>query len=184
MRLEVLIGMIASGKSTYARHRADEGALVICHDDLTEMLHKRYRYEADLRKVYADMMTCLVRFSLRAGKDVVVDRTNLTKSARYTWIGVAWEWNLNAGTKAVEIEAVVFPQDRPEVHSTRRFESDGRGRHLNEWLNVALHHAEQLRDEPVTLAEGFDSIVNVCVADIQKWAAEPCPFPAYLPPRS
>ena len=44
MKIEVLSGMIASGKTSYARSRADDGALIISHEDLTEMLHGRYVY--------------------------------------------------------------------------------------------------------------------------------------------
>jgi dephospho-CoA kinase len=43
----VLVGMIASGKSTYARGRADGGAIVVSHDAITEGIHARPRYEQE-----------------------------------------------------------------------------------------------------------------------------------------
>ncbi len=39
MRVELLVGMIASGKSTYARRRAAEGAIIICDDAVKAALH-------------------------------------------------------------------------------------------------------------------------------------------------
>jgi predicted kinase len=86
MRIEVLIGMIASGKSTYARKRADEGALIISHDALTEMLHGCYRYEEGLRESYRTMEESIAFASLSAGRDIVIDRTHLTDESRRRWI--------------------------------------------------------------------------------------------------
>src|SRR4051794_6882508 len=86
MTIEVLVGMIGSGKSTYARSRADAGALVICHDDLTEMLHARYRYEQGLQALYRGMEGSLAGAALAAGRDAVIDRTHLTRESRARWV--------------------------------------------------------------------------------------------------
>jgi predicted kinase len=86
LRLEVLVGMIASGKSTYARRRADEGALVVSHDDLTAMLHARYRYEQGLREPYRRIEESIAWRGLDAGRDVVIDRTHLTRESRERWL--------------------------------------------------------------------------------------------------
>lgn len=67
-KIELLIGMIASGKSTYARKRADEGALVVSHDDLTQMLHACYRYEPGLKPAYRAMMREMFRTGEAAWK--------------------------------------------------------------------------------------------------------------------
>jgi predicted kinase len=85
LKLEVLIGMIGSGKSTYARSRAAEGAMIVCHDDLTEMLHGQYRYDPGLKRLYLGMMKDLAADVLN-GLDVVIDRTHLTREARAVWV--------------------------------------------------------------------------------------------------
>jgi hypothetical protein len=153
-RLELLVGMVASGKTTYARDRADHGALVVSHDDLTQMLHGRYRYEPDLKPTYRAMMRYAARHGLEEGRDVVIDRTNLTRESRRYWTGAAAVWG-------VPIVAVVFPRMGPASHAMRRFEADPRGRSYVEWLEVARHHADQAEAEPLDWeGEGFASVIH------------------------
>jgi hypothetical protein len=165
MKLEVLIGMIASGKSTYARARADAGALVICHDDLTEMLHARYRYEAELRDMYRAMMTELAELALLAGRDVVIDRTHLTRESRAVWVSFRKEWDVRQGDESsqwapVELVGVTFPTDLPERHALRRWRENNRGRTYDVWLDVTRHHAGQAAAEPFdAIGEGFDAVL-------------------------
>jgi predicted kinase len=151
-KIELLVGPIASGKSTYARKRAREGALVISHDDLTEMLHGEYRYEQTLKPVYRAMMRDIARQGLVARRDVIVDRTHLTHESRAFWIDLARnEWD-------VPIVAVAFKNEGPHRHAERRYLTDPRGRDHGEWVKVACHHDDQVVAEPIDIAEGFDSI--------------------------
>lgn len=151
MIIEILCGMIGAGKSTYARRRADGGALVVCHDDLTAMLHAAYRYEAGLRHCYRRMEESLAAEAWRAGRDVVVDRTHLTRESRARWV-------LFAENLRVPAVAVAFPVEPPGVHARRRFESDPRGRTHEEWHMVAQHHYAQWLAEPLSADEGFAEI--------------------------
>lgn len=152
--IQLLVGMIASGKTTYARRQAKKGALIISHDDLTEMLHGEYRYEPELRPVYLAMMVQIAHNAIVAGRDVIVDRTHLTREARSFWLNIAWH-------SKVEIDAIKFPSRTPEVHAKRRFEADARGRSLEEWLKVATHHSDQEWLEPLRDVEGFRSIIRL-----------------------
>lgn len=157
MRLEVLVGMIASGKSTYARRRADEGAMVVCHDDLTEMLHARYRYEPENREFYRRIEEAVAYQALLDGKDVVIDRTHLTRESRRRWI----EWiGCRVAIRDVSIVAVTFPIEPAYSHAMRRYNHDPRGRRFDEWLRVALHHEEQAMAEPLSADEGFAEIID------------------------
>jgi hypothetical protein len=165
MKLEVLVGMIASGKSTYARQRADQGALVVCHDELTTMLHATRRYEPGLRDCYRNMEHSLAWSALLTGLDVVIDRTHLTFESRERWI--KWVRRRNAAngcdgnSLATHVIAVVFPSMAPGTHAQRRFDHDSRGRTLEDWIKVAEHHAGQYRLEPITESEGFTRIVHM-----------------------
>lgn len=164
-RIEVLVGMIASGKSTYARRRADEGAMVVCHDDLTEMLHGRYRYEQGLKALYRRAEEAIALEALLCGKDVVIDRTHLTRESRDRWAKFVRLNNtmvlFGLGERPATMVAVEFPRQIAYVHARRRYESDSRGRPFHEWLKVALHHQEQADREPLTDHEGFDEIVRI-----------------------
>lgn len=158
MKLELLIGMIASGKSTYARRRADEGAIVISHDDLTAMLHVQYRYEPGLRQQYRAAEEKLAHVFLAAGRDVVIDRTHLTAESRKRWVDFT-RWPNFGPEREPAIVAVAFPVEPPEVHARRRFDFDARGRSYKDWLRVAQHHYAQQLAEPLDpRAEGFDAM--------------------------
>lgn len=153
--IEILVGMIASGKTTYARRRAKEGAVVISHDDLTEMLHQEYIYHQHLKPFYRDCMLALADAAASRNMDVVIDRTHLTRESRAVWADHA----KRRGLRAV---AVVFPAGPAHVHAARRFDSDARGRSYLEWHGVAVHHAEQARSEPLDwLAEGFTDRIDI-----------------------
>ena len=153
MKLEILIGMIASGKSTYAARRAKEGAIVICHDDLTVMLHAEYRYEQGLRQAYRTAEEMLAHTFLHHGRDVVIDRTHLTAESRRRWV----DFRMSHYHPGLRLGAIVFPIEAADEHAYRRFNSDPRGRPYTEWLKVACHHAGQAEAEPLDAkAEGFD----------------------------
>ena len=161
-KLELLIGMIASGKSTYARSRAREGALVISHDDLTEMLHGEYRYEPGLRECYRTMEEGIAKTAILHGRDVVIDRTHLTRESRSRWVNFVRlfgksRWNVQPPSP-IKLVAIVFPITAPEEHAAWRFAHDHRGRSYEECLGVARHHHAQAMAEPIDVAEGFTSI--------------------------
>jgi hypothetical protein len=155
--VDVLVGMIGSGKSTYARRRADEGALVVCFDDLTAMLHAAYRYEQELRACYRQMEKSIATAALNAGRDVVVDRTHLTLEARDRWVDFGLRCTIHLG-RPVPVVAVAFPVEPPAVHARRRFEADPRGRSHEDWYMVAQHHYAQWLAEPLSASEGFSEI--------------------------
>jgi predicted kinase len=154
--IELLIGMIGSGKSTYALGRAKEGALIVCRDALTAMLHGEYRYEQGLRECYRQMEEAIVFGALSCvGRDAVIDRTHLTRESRSRWIGWARKWG-------VPIIAITFPIWPAHVHATRRHHHDARGRTYLEWHRVAIHHAAQAAAEPLDWqAEGFDDMRTI-----------------------
>jgi hypothetical protein len=198
-KLEILVGMIGSGKSTYARWRADRGAIVICHDDLTQALHGgRYRYEADLKPLYRGMTYSLASLALARGRDAVIDRTHLTLEARSLWTAGKTTLGLicaharpddllpGGGPGPLELVAVRFPAGPAAEHARRRFESDDRGRPYLEWLAVAELHAAQAAAEPLDwAAEGFDGLELVGAPLLLEMARENSAArpPAYLPPR-
>lgn len=161
--VEVLVGMIASGKSTYARERADRGAVVISHDDLTAMLHACYRYEQEKREFYRRCEESIAWNALAYGVDAVIDRTHLTRESRVRWIRWAKGYD-SANTfdghgPTTRVVAVVFQARSAPEHALRRAEGDHRGRSYSDWLSVARHHEEQAGKEPIDWrAEGFDGV--------------------------
>lgn len=173
-KIYVCVGMIASGKSSWCRAQADKGAIVICHDSITEGLHCRYRYEPGLRDFYRRVEESIAWAALSAGRDVVVDRTHLTLESRKRWInwakpdvssGVDYDGHpledVENPLRCIKVVAVRFPIRTPDAHAAERFNADPRGRSAEEWYSVARHHYEQAMKEPLTDGEGFDEIIDV-----------------------
>jgi hypothetical protein len=169
-KIEILVGMIASGKSTYARERARQGALVVSHDDLTAMLHAEYRYEQELRGFYRKLEEAIAVEAIVAGRDVLIDRTHLTRESRARWVAFKNNAMLPLDSwRDLSVVAVTFPIWPAHVHATRRYEADARGRTFLEWHKVALHHAEQAQTEPLDWrAEGFSEAKEI---DVPPWPA-------------
>jgi adenylate kinase family enzyme len=165
-KVELLVGMVGSGKSTYARKRADQGAMIVNHDSLTEMLHARYRYEQGKRDLYRRLEESLAFEVLARGFDVVIDRTHLTRENRSRWVKWARNYDslntFDGRGPTTPVIAVAFPIEDPDTHALRRYVADARGRPLHEWIQVARHHAEQARQEPLDWGtEGFAGLVTV-----------------------
>jgi predicted kinase len=153
-KIEILVGPIGSGKSTYARKRAGEGALVVCFDGLTEMLHAEYRYEQGLRECYRRMEEAIAREILRAGRDAVVDRPHHTRESRRRWIDFA-----NGNGVGANVVAVVFPTEDAETHALRRYRDDPRGLSPGEWEEIVRRWLAEA--EPVGPSEGFREIRRI-----------------------
>ena len=154
MKLEILVGMIACGKSTYAVKRAKEGAVIVNMDNIVLALHGgEYRcYDPKLKPLYWALEQQAILMALAMGKDVVVDRTNLTRDRRQRYIQLA------KSVKA-EVYAMQFMIVDPKVHTQRRWESDARGVSRERWQEIAEGHLAEY-EEP-TPAEGFLDIIVV-----------------------
>jgi predicted kinase len=159
--LKILVGNIASGKSTYSREQGKWGAVIIDRDALLMMLHGNdyTGYNHTLKPMYKDMENFLIRNALSYGRTVILDRTNMDKARRSRFI----QFGKQAHAK---VECYVFPMEPADVHARRRFESDARGYPLHRWQEVAARFASEY--EQPTYDEGFDSIFNVdLVAGLQ-----------------
>jgi predicted kinase len=152
--IEVLVGNIASGKSTYCRDRAKDGAIIINDDAIVNALHcDQYGlYSEELKPLYKAIETQILMTSIAMGLDVVVDRgLNLRPDSRRRWVSLA-------NSMDERCEAVIFEFYDPAVHATRRMQHDARGHDFNYWLDVATRFHRQY--EKPTLAEGFRTVVD------------------------
>lgn len=151
-KIYVLVGMIASGKSTYCRQVAKQGRIILNDDAIVNMLHAdNYTlYDKNLKLLYKSIENNVISLGLCAGRTVIVDRgLNVSKQGRKRWLALAKSFD-------VECHAIVLPKDTPEIHAERRFKSDSRGHTYDYWLRVAKHH-DSIYSEP-TIEEGFDEV--------------------------
>jgi predicted kinase len=152
--IEVLIGNIASGKSTYCKKRAEEGWIILNDDEIVKMVHggDYSLYDERLKPLYKSVETTVLQNSLLLHQNVVIDKgTNITVNSRKRWIGLASAFD-------TQITAVVFPFESPEIHAERRYKSDDRNLSYERWLRVASELGRKY-EEP-TLQEGFNNVKN------------------------
>lgn len=152
-KLEILCGPIASGKSSYCRQRANEGAIIINDDAIVTALHGgNYALYTDTCKpLYKSVEMSILTHALSMGKDVIIDRPCCKKATRSRYIELARSLD-------VPVYGYKFKRCAPEVHAERRMKSDGRGHDLAYWVKVAKAH-EEMFEEP-TLDEGYTELVE------------------------
>lgn len=152
--LIILVGPIASGKSTVARRLAQQGAVTITGDAIVNSLHAgRYTlYREELRPLYKAMQHTACTTALEMGLSVVVDKTSITAESRRQWLQIAKAYSTPSF-------AIKFAVESPETHAKRRYESDPRGYSYEKWLEVARSMAQRWQ-EP-TLEEGFERVIQL-----------------------
>lgn len=159
-KIYVLVGMIASGKSTYCKNAAKSGQVIMNDDAIVNMLHADdyTLYDKKLKILYKSIENNIISLGLCMGRTVVIDRgLNVSKSARQRWIAIARSFD-------VPCEAIIFPKVDNAVHARRRFESASRGHSYDYWLKVATEHDKQY-EEPASV-EGFDKVHHIQYTDI------------------
>lgn len=160
MKLQVLVGMIASGKSTYARNAARNGVICVNDDAIVNMVHgdDYTLYDKGLKVLYKTVENQIIGTALAMNRTVLVDRgLNVSRNGRRRWIAMAKSFD-------VPCEAIVFKNEGPEVHARRRAEKDSRGHPFHYWLRVAETH-NSLYITPTT-EEGFDAVYYLSFDEI------------------
>ena len=150
--MEILVGPVASGKSTYCRNAANEGAIILNDDSIVVAVHggDYTLYKKEFKPLYKSIENNIVGTALAMNLRVIIDRPNHSRKMRRRYIGMAHSFD-------AEVEVVVFKRESPEVHGRRRFESDSRGHSLEYWIEAARYH-ESLFDTPDKSIEQFDKI--------------------------
>ncbi len=162
MKIYLLCGMIASGKSTYCKHAAKEGSIIVNDDSIVNCVHadNYLLYNPKLKTLYKSTENHLVNMAIALQRTAIVDRgLNVSVRARKRWIAMA-------DSLDVPCEAIVFPRDSNELHAKRRFENDSRGLSYDVWLNIARRHSADYAVP--TVEEGLDAVHYITWDEIQK----------------
>ena len=148
--LYVLVGLPASGKSTWAEQQKFENTVVVNTDKYVEA-HAKAQGKT-YSEVFTDympeaigLMMEEVREAVRAGKDIIWDQTSTTVASRQR------KFYHTADYKKV---AVIFRTPEPDEHKRRLASRPGK----EIPIDVIAQMSEQW-EEP-TLEEGFDEIWN------------------------
>jgi tRNA uridine 5-carbamoylmethylation protein Kti12 len=157
MIVEVLVGIIASGKSGYASHRARAGAIIVNDDAIVQAVHggDYTLYDRDLKAMYKQVEHTMIAMAVMANRDVVIDRTNHTIGMRRRYVALARSMDK-------PVVAVTFLQASWQEHVARRMSGDDRGHPRREWSRVAREMTDAF--EAPTMDEGFDNVLDVTTA--------------------
>lgn len=73
-KVYLLTGIIASGKSTWAKEKAkDSNTFIVCKDSIRQMLHGTYTYRTSDEAVVDNVAWICVQDLIKAGADVIID---------------------------------------------------------------------------------------------------------------
>ncbi|WP_432797839.1 AAA family ATPase [Poriferisphaera sp. WC338] len=148
----VLVGMIGSGKSTFAKWFAKRGMMLAWEDALIESYHGGvYGYRLDLQMQYLDAMTEVAVYWAGQGMNVVLDSTNHTVARR-----AKIQARLKAITPGIKLYAIEMPRLPSRQHAEIRNQHDTRGYGEDRWQRVAAEHEAEY--EQVDDIEGFDRV--------------------------
>jgi predicted kinase len=152
--LVILVGVPASGKSSFVRAR-----LAATHRHVSQdLLGPGRSREARQRRLIED--------ALRAGQSVVVDNTNATAAGRAVLVA------LGRAHGARVVGYYFESRSRDAVERNRRRQGTGRV------PDVAIYVAAR-RMEPPSLTEGFDALYRVALE--QEGGFEVTPWPPATP---
>lgn len=148
--LYVLVGLPASGKSTWAEQQKFENTVLVNTDKHVEAFAKAHNQTYS--EVFTDympqaigLMMDEVREAVAEGKNIIWDQTSTTRASRVR------KFNHTMNYKKV---AVIFRTPEPEEHKRRLASRPGK----EIPIDVLAQMSEQW-EEP-TLEEGFDEIWN------------------------
>ena len=149
----MLIGPIASGKSTICRKWAKDGRIIINDDSIVNAMHAGIYglYKKENKPLYKSIENHVLCMAVGMGLDVVIDRPCHTRDSRL-------RYTMLAKSLDTEIMAVCTKREVPRVHAMRRSTYNDRGHSYDYWLGVARKHEELY--EPPTMDEGYSHILQ------------------------
>lgn len=162
--LYLTIGLIGSGKSTWAKKMAQENSNVkiICPDKIREMLNGEYKYEKNLDNIIDLICKESVLHCIGGNYDVIVDCCNLTDKRRNVWLCLYPRYfsdrNIsNPITQNVKKIAVIFPNKDRQWHVDNVVKTEkGKLFDRKYWEDVYDLHKSQY--EPVN-KDDFEEVI-------------------------
>lgn len=152
-KLYITIGLIGSGKSTWAKKFAIENpnTKIVSGDDLREMFAGYYLYDINFESILPTITRQIIVELLAAGYDVVLDECNLSRSNRELLV---------TSLNGIDCTAVVFVPKSKEWHLNNRYKHL-RGYTFEQWDEVFDKHIEIFNRFNEVQENYFDEIIYV-----------------------
>lgn len=87
----IMIGIMASGKSTWAEKHVDSNTFIVNKDKIREMLYGKYDYKVSTEIIVDEVAKSCIKSLLKSGADIIIDECwdTMTKGNRHrlaTWL--------------------------------------------------------------------------------------------------
>ena len=110
----IMMGNIGTGKTTAAMQLVkDHGFYRVSHDDLSHMM-RGYDYDRDDVIMYHEIENMMIGSILWYRKDIVIDRTNMTRVDRLRWVELFKHYNEQAPHINLIIKVMDFGRGNDE----------------------------------------------------------------------
>jgi predicted kinase len=144
MIVYILVGLIGSGKSTWAREKAKEDNTIIINKDVIRQMFKgEYFFHKDYEHLVDQMSKACFLKALQKGYNVIIDETNITKKKRAAYVEAVKE-HYYMIDEPVEFEIVWFPEKRNNIENRMK---EPRGYTQEQWEAV-LRGMKSAFEEP------------------------------------
>jgi predicted kinase len=151
----ILVGIPGAGKSTWAKEKAKDGnTIIISRDDLRYMIKGEYIFDMRYEPLIKEMSRSMIADAMRAGFDIIIDETNITKRQRTEIIEFVKD-NEDFDDFA-SIIAVVFEEKENNLENRMR---EPRGLSRDLWESVINKMKDNWED--ITDDERFVKIINI-----------------------
>lgn len=141
-KITVLIGLPASGKSTYAK--TIDGAIVLSSDEIRKELYGDESIQGNPKEVFSTLHTIMEDKLHSKDAHIVIDATNMNRFERSSYVKAATNYNCD------ELEAIIFKTSVAEC--VRR--NEARDRKVRDFVFDKMI----AKYEEPTISEGFDTI--------------------------
>jgi len=150
-----MMGLPGSGKTTWAKEKAEEtGAIIIGRDDIRHMLKHSHSYDSSEKnqKYVWDVSQFMIKEALQRGFDVILDQMSLTKISRIETLDLIREY-----APMAKVTLVWCSEDRQNVD--RRMNSE------MAWGDRE-YYVKLIKDLKMSIAvpeyyEGYDEIIHI-----------------------
>jgi len=151
--IDIIVGNIGTGKSTYAKNNLKDKCLVWNADEIRKMFHPGvYIFDVEENLVIQSMKIAFIEEGLRLGFDLCFDDTNINREIRSELISIIRE-----ASEDVEIRCIDFGKGNDETLERRRKES--RGVNPDLWNEVHKKFFDEYQEPQ--LDEGFKEIKTI-----------------------
>jgi len=158
-KITVLVGNIASGKSSYLVKYPL--GVVISKDNLRKKfsgsIGKSYIYDPFVEASIADLCASQLDIYIYLGVEhIIIDETHMSLDSR--------KWIFNTlGIGDYEVEAIVFPDDGEDIHVQRRMKDNHGTKEdgCTEEIWREVYRRKEDKFQYPTIDEGFDEIIEL-----------------------